>query len=353
MAIDAAQAASLLGAENARILVIALLSLSVYEWAITLDDEIQYFWTGSWGASRVLFLLNRYLNPSINILALICKLFPPESQHPGTLTTFIIIWEANRILVRGIQALFVSCVLALGVVQAMLVVRVWYLFAHSRAMRLAIAVSYLLTTTMSVYFAILAGTQLVVEEPLTRLHIRGCHASRPHKFWRLYLPSLVLHTVLYSMTAYRALRNRRMFKEAPILKRLVRDGGFFYFVVFISILFTAIGSFLEDDPSVNIPAIFSNFPVATTSIAASRVMLSIHSLAAKLGSDSAWLLNNVELSRVPWRRGATEGEIIVDRFGAGSEAETDEMYSPESESLSHSMASLKTSRVGKWTDETW
>ncbi|KAJ7847540.1 hypothetical protein B0H13DRAFT_83726 [Mycena leptocephala] len=141
---------------------------------------------------------------------------------------------------------------------------------------------------------------------LTKLHIHGCRANRPTKFWRLWLPSLILHTLLYCLTAYRALKNRRLFKEAPILKRLVRDGGFFYFVVFISVLFTAIGSFLSQYPTVNIPAIFSNFTVVTTSIAASRVMLSIHSLAAKLGSDSAWLLNNIELSRVPWRRGATK-----------------------------------------------
>ncbi len=43
-------------------------------------------------------------------------------------------------------------------------------------------------------------------------------------------------------------------------------------------------------------------------------MLSIHSLAARLGSDTAWLLNNVELSRVGWRQGRTEGELIVEHW---------------------------------------
>lgn len=95
-----------------------------------------------------------------------------------------------------------------------------------------------------------------------------------------------------------------------------------------------------------------SFSVATTSIAASRVMLSIHSLAAKLGSDSAWLLNNIELSRVPWRQGATEGEIIVDRFGRDPDDE-DEEDAYELDSPSKSVASLKMSRVGRWTDETW
>lgn len=52
--------------------------------------------------------------------------------------------------------------------------------------------------------------------------------------------------------------------------------------------------------------------MATTSIAMSRVLFSIHSLAANIGSSSAWLLNNVELSRVKWKKGAHEGEILVD-----------------------------------------
>lgn len=41
-------------------------------------------------------------------------------------------------------------------------------------------------------------------------------------------------------------------------------------------------------------------------------MFSIQSLAAKLGSNEAWLFNNLELNRVGWKRGSREGEIIVE-----------------------------------------
>jgi len=334
--ISAHDIASIQGAENARIILIALFCLSVYEWLITLDEEIKYFWSGPWGMSRMLFLLNRYLSPAISVLALFCVSLP----NPGP-----------KFCKRGIQTLFLISIVALGVVQAMLVIRVWYLFSQSRSTRLAMIAAFAITNLLSLYFAVMAGIQLEITPNLTQLHLYGCRADRPSRFWRLWLPSLVLHTLLYCLTAFRALKNRRVFKEAPILKRLVRDGGFFYFVVFISVLFTAIGSFLQQYPTINVPAIFSNFTVATTSIAASRVMLSIHSLAAKLGSDSAWLLNNIELSRVPWRRGDTEGEIIVDMFrgnACGDEYDNDEPDSP-----SNSVVSLKTSRVGRWDDETW
>ncbi|KAG5639646.1 hypothetical protein H0H81_008807 [Sphagnurus paluster] len=93
-----------------------------------------------------------------------------------------------------------------------------------------------------------------------------------------------------------------------------------------------------------------SFLLTTTSIAVSRVMLSIHSLAHKLGSDSAWLLNNVELSRVCWRRGAHEGELII---------ELDTIHSPDDEecdsySISKgSVYSLKETRVGMYDERSW
>lgn len=99
---------------------------------------------------------------------------------------------------------------------------------------------------------------------------------------------------------------------APVLKRLRRDGGLFFVVVVISVGLSGIGAFLTDSPIVNVPAIYSNFMLCITSISVSRVMLSIHSLAANLGTDPEWLLNNVELSRVRWTKGAHDGELIVE-----------------------------------------
>ncbi|KAJ3485227.1 hypothetical protein NLI96_g5110 [Meripilus lineatus] len=41
-------------------------------------------------------------------------------------------------------------------------------------------------------------------------------------------------------------------------------------------------------------------------------MLRLQSLAAGLQLDSRWLLNNAELSRVRWRKGSHDGELIVE-----------------------------------------
>lgn len=90
--------------------------------------------------------------------------------------------------------------------------------------------------------------------------------------------------------------------------------------------------------------------LTVTSIAISRVLFSIHSLADKLGSDSAWLLNNVELSRVGWRRGTHDGELIIERNTFYSEDDVESGF--DSASLS-GRSLLKTTRVGVYNDSSW
>ncbi|OCB87663.1 hypothetical protein A7U60_g5189 [Sanghuangporus baumii] len=51
---------------------------------------------------------------------------------------------------------------------------------------------------------------------------------------------------------------------------------------------------------------------AIHSTCASHLILSIHSLAADIGSDPTFLLSNIEISRVVWRKGASANELIVD-----------------------------------------
>jgi hypothetical protein len=75
-------------------------------------------------------------------------------------------------------------------------------------------------------------------------------------------------------------------------------------------------------------------------------MFSIHSLAAKLGSDSAWLLNNLELSRVKWKKGAHEGELIIER-----DTTYEDLEGVDGRELT--AIELRMTRVGKFDDRTW
>jgi len=333
---------SLEGAEAARITSIACFSLAVYEYIITLDEEMKYFWSGRWTISRVLFLMNRYL--PLFIMTLSITLFSVQDPSP----------ELCR---PAIQVAFLLNIIAISVIQGILVTRIWYLFQGSRSVQIGVILGFVASLVLSLAFLYLATNEIVIidSDDLSRhfpgFSNEGCKAVRPPNFWRIYLPSLVLHTILYILTAARALRNRRLLKNAPILKRLLRDGGFFYLVVFVSVNLTTIGSFLKRYPRINIPAIYSHFLLTTTSIAMSRVMLSIHSLARKLGSDSAWLLNNVELSRVEWKKGAHEGELIVERHTVYADDDLESNSHSISKSSMHSL--LKETRVGVYHERSW
>ncbi|KAJ7589631.1 hypothetical protein C8J56DRAFT_1076364 [Mycena floridula] len=342
---------SLQGAENARIISIAFFALYVYEVGFSFFVVNSRLTRNSpvfldWGMdafeipllacrspffterTRLMVLQNRYIPFLVMILGLVAKAFPLCIQKTNCAPL--------------IQIGFVGNIVALGIIQAMLAIRIWHLFSNSRAIQWTTALAFALSFASSLAFAIATGIELKLLHPadhLARVAV-GCQAARPSNFWRMFFPSLVLHTLLFVLTAVRALRNRRILKHAPILKRLLRDGGFFYFIVFVSVGFSGIGSFLTKDPLINIPVIFSNFLISVTAIAMSRVMFSIHSLAACLGSDTAWLLNNVELSRVNWRKGATEGEIIVDRWSAEEDTDEESVYP----------ASFKVTRVGVYND---
>ncbi|KAK0224739.1 hypothetical protein EDD85DRAFT_859002 [Armillaria nabsnona] len=327
--------ASFEGAETTRIVSIAFFSLFVYEWLITFDEEVVYFWHGRWTISRLLFLANRYF--ALFIL----------SFH---MTVLSLPQPSGKFCIPALEFLFVGNITAIGIVQAILVLRVWYLFSNSKNIRLVTVFAFIISLSTSMLFSIVAARKVKTLQtgiPLpTFIHyeVRGCLVSRPPMFWRIYLPSLCLHTLLYILTAFRGLQNRRMLNQAPVMKRLLRDGGLFFFVVFVSVGFTSIGSFFDKYPQLNIVVMYSNFLVAVTSMAVSRVMFSIHSLAAHLGSDTTWLLNNIELSRVNWRPGNTEGEIIVEEYSHELDNEA---------SGANHFDAMKTTRVGVYNEHAW
>ncbi|KAF8899374.1 hypothetical protein BD779DRAFT_1667052 [Infundibulicybe gibba] len=329
---------SLEGAELARIVTILFFCLTIYEYLITLDQEIEYFWAGAWTSSRILFFLNRYLSPMISVVTIMC--FSPSNPSKqvsiDTLLTVNFTYSSLQFCTKTIQAAFLLNITGICIIQGIHVVRVWYIFCDSRRIRILILGGFVTSIITSLYFIYITAQGVDILTYPTTLHLIGCHVARPQHFWRSFFPSLILHTFLYILTAYRALRNRRIFKQAPVMKRLVRDGGLFYFVVFFSVGFASVGSFLHD-PRINIPATLSSFLLASTSIATSRLLFSIHSLAAHVGSDSAWLLNNAELSRVGWKQGAHEGEIIIERFSADDD---------DDEESAKSVRSIKMSRVG-------
>ncbi|KAH8094645.1 hypothetical protein BXZ70DRAFT_1009940 [Cristinia sonorae] len=271
-----------------RMLSIASLCWFVYDYALTFDGEIEFFWSGKWTVTRILFFVNRY--------------FPP------------IILAFAQVLV--------------------LVIRCWYLFQNSLFLRIFILAAFIgCGSTTFIFIGLMWKDMKPLPIEIPGLVWDGCMAPITPGIWRVFTPGVVIHTILYGATTIPALKLKTQGKSSPIMNRLLRDGGAMYLVVFSTVMFSGIGA-LSKNLSISTPATYSNFLLSATSIAVSRLILSMHSLAANLSLDPKWLLNNAELSRVQWRKGSRDGEIIVEVNPAEPELELGAVVSAAKAQLS-------------------
>ncbi|KAI6125104.1 hypothetical protein EDD16DRAFT_1763613 [Pisolithus croceorrhizus] len=153
----------------------------------------------------------------------------------------------------------------------------------------------------------------------------------------LFVPSLGNHSILFALKVYRFVQGRKsLHTEAP-LRRFLKEGMLMYAFAMGSLVFMIVGlsSTAPSQISVYLTAlagwasypvrsllniavlsvrIFApySFPTATIVVAVCRVMLSIRSLAATSHVDPEWLLSNAEMSRLPLREGPNKSELCVE-----------------------------------------
>lgn len=276
--------------QSAHYLEIACFTLLVYDLLTTFGEEVEYFWSGPWSLSRVLFFLNRYL-PFVAMIPTNVALF--GARIPAQSCT------------HWIRAAFELSIIAICVNQGILLLRVWYMYSHSAIARTVACFSYaacvvssLTMTGLSLPFLQSTTESLQLQRQITS--IPGCSAPSPSIIWTVFVPSTIIHMILFGFTIARIVKVSRDLRMDQLMQRLVRDGGLVFFVSMASATFSVVGARLSKDPVINGPATWSNSQLAISAVAVSRLMLSIHSLAGKLKIDQNWLFNPSELSRVRW-----------------------------------------------------
>ncbi|KAG1837681.1 hypothetical protein C8R48DRAFT_622720 [Suillus tomentosus] len=277
--------------QSAHYLEIACFTLLVYDLLTTFGEEVEYFWSGPWSLSRVLFFLNRYL-PFVAMMG--C----PDIYLVSDI-------EDQRMCTHWIRAAFELSIFAICVNQGILLLRVWYMYSHSAIARAVACFSYaacvvssLTMTGLSLPFLRSTTESLQLQRQITT--IPGCSAPSPSIIWTVFVPSTIIHMILFGFTIARIVKVSRDLRMDQLMQRLVRDGGLVFFVSMASATFSVVGARLTKDPVINGPATWSNSQLAISAVAVSRLMLSIHSLAGKLKIDQNWLFNPSELSRVRW-----------------------------------------------------
>lgn len=277
---------------------LALISftLVVYDHAITFAEEIDFFWCGPWSASKMLYLGVRYLAATQVFLVFFTNIKNISSP------------AADQLFIVDYLLAFV----VMGLCQCVVTLRVWHLFHRSQIIRWFAA---------AVFISSVIGTAIVgsisfhgVKNVYETTNSSTNSNENPPVIFTIYLPSLIVHTVMFSLTMFRFCASSRALQERGIFHRFLKEGMFMYAFAAGTLLYEIISLSLDNPKNITVyyPALGGGLAVGTTVVSVCRAMLSIRSLAATYHVDPAWLLNHAELSRVQWRRGASEGEIYVE-----------------------------------------
>ncbi|PCH34326.1 hypothetical protein WOLCODRAFT_135644 [Wolfiporia cocos MD-104 SS10] len=279
---------------NATYLALTSFAVLIYDYSLTFSDEVRYFWTGQWSVPKVLFILNRYVAPIVQML-------------------FVVGLTYNRMRPNVMVLVLLSLsVMTSIVIQAMIVIKIWCLYPKNRVVR-----AFVFGCFLACNIAMVAETVLVSSILLRGGTGLACGSiPRSAKIWKIFLPNLILHTVLYVVTSWPAFQMFRIGGRAPLLSRLVQDGSMIYGIVFVTALWTTVSGLQTRNISLMISGLYSNVIMVVPSIFVSRLMLRMRSLAASLNLNvnADMLLSAAELSRVRWRPGSRSGEIVVDVY---------------------------------------
>jgi len=254
-----------------RTFALASFVLVLWDYLLTLDKEVEHFWSGSWSISRILFLLNRYFTPALMTFRILVDFYP--GLFPSQFCDV------------ALRINFPLNMLALAIIQAILVIRMWFLF-KSKTARYCLLIAFIWCTLGSA--VALGGSFGQLHTHLVNMPRRGlsyCADPAPSQFWLVFVPSFVLHGVLSIFMVVRVVQNIRTSKNLPLLRRCVRDGGFLYMVIFFSVSFSVSAAIVGVSPSVGVVAMFSNFMLALLSICVSRVIIHLSELANAYSSN--------------------------------------------------------------------
>ncbi|KAJ7778844.1 hypothetical protein DFH07DRAFT_796204 [Mycena maculata] len=266
-----------------RSFALASFVLIIWDYFITLNEEVQHFWSGPWSISRILFLCNRYFTPGLLTFRLLVDFYP--GLFPSEVRCCDLALRIN----------FPLNMFALAVIQGILIVRLWYLFHANKTARYCLLLAYVWCTAASVVMLIMQFHNLhshLVHMPMV---FSFCADPAPSQFWVVFVPSFALHGVLSLFMIFRVIHNMRTAKHLPLLKRCVKDGGFLYMVIFFSVSFSISA------------AIVGVFMLALLSICVSRVILHLSDLAQAYSVDPiskapALLLATAMVDRVAWEK---------------------------------------------------
>ncbi|KAG2116355.1 hypothetical protein BD769DRAFT_1063537 [Suillus cothurnatus] len=194
-------------------------ALLVYDYLLTLEDELCYIWNRPWTVVKVMFLINRYGNLLVQTFI--------RLEEAGLLS------HNSRVFCQCFT-LFTSCSMGLSAesIHIIVLMRTWAIWGtHKR-------VAHIIMWSYISYILVLMGTAMygAVTDHFEFMHLDVTHiciATTPSYIWLICCGGFILDTVLFALTM-RCLRiysrEFRSLYPCDLLHILARDAIIFFIV---------------------------------------------------------------------------------------------------------------------------
>ncbi|KAF7360883.1 hypothetical protein MSAN_01118000 [Mycena sanguinolenta] len=190
--------------------LLSCLTILIYDWICTLDQEITYVWSRPLSTGTVLFALNRY-SPFIDISAAVSASLEHLSSEQCLTRYTIYSWFS-------IVGIFLS--------EVILMLRTWALWGRRRSLLIGLIILAICTLIPIIVITELEIKSLIDISPFG---LAGCSWLGNAKSIIIfsYVLIMILESTIVILTALKAYRDLR-YSRLPWLVQLYRDGMLFY-----------------------------------------------------------------------------------------------------------------------------
>ncbi|KAG2143807.1 uncharacterized protein EDB93DRAFT_1154904 [Suillus bovinus] len=244
----------------------------VYDYFLSLNDEIQYIWSAPWTIVKVMFLINRYGNlvgqtvirlEEAGVLAVLAHNSQLFCQRFAIVTNYFMVLSSESIHI-------------------LVLMRAWAIWGTRKRLTNILVGSYVIYVLILLGITMLGGIHDSHENFRYLNLVEICVSDMPKYMWLGYFGSVILDAVTFVLTVRSLWRYSREFQflyPSNLLRVLLRDATIFFVIsMFNNSIIVASWTVYANSPYTFLPKGFSG---PLLSVVGQRVVLNLKSLPTR------------------------------------------------------------------------
>lgn len=255
----------LIHGEAVRIITLVGFVVLLYDYLLTLTDEVNLIWNAKKGVVSTIFLLNRYCIPVVLALDIY-----ESFGNAAASILFCKVWTIVQSYVTIFSYISIHAIVA------------WRLYAILRGKAW---VAWTLWIAGFLNFAISAGittASLIPTIANLRPFHHACVVSAPRYIWAIWLPSVFFETLLFGLTIVAMIYQGQRHSLTSLSLLLYRDGMLYFVAVTFCSLFSLMVWALAGPDLLGLARYFT---LAMVNVAGARLVLNLKAYAASRSPD--------------------------------------------------------------------